>query len=261
MNQKSIHHSCFSHEIDCANCGYTDKGLYCSNCGSPFNKERISLTALSIKLVSVLVNIEGRYANTSKELFIRPVNFILRYLNGERERFYVPFKFLLINLTINFFIYNYFNISQISEFQNFTAGDEALLHSEVLFDHIISQYGKFFFLLIIPFYAICSKILHPKTRFNAAEIATAISFMLGQMMLLEIILNLLSALYSPFYFIQKYLVIVTEVAIVFILCYRFFENRLIHAIWKTVVTLTVLVVSMKYVLILTQFILHLLCGE
>lgn len=259
MNQRTIHHSCYSAEIECSNCGYTDKGLYCSNCGSPFNKERISLAALSVKLVSVLVNIEGRYANTFKELFYRPVNFIQRYLNGERERYYVPFKFLLINLTINFFLYNYFNIGQLGEFeQGSNSGALEITQSEMMFDQVIGQYGKFFFLLIIPFYTICSRLLNPKTLYNLAEVATAISFLLGQLMVLEIVLNLTTAIFNPFYFVQKYIVIVAEIAIIFLLSLKFFGNNFLHSLWKTLATLVILFLAMKYVLVITQDFLHFL---
>jgi hypothetical protein len=260
--QKTIHHSCFADETECLNCGYHDKGLYCSNCGSTFSKERISLSALSLKLVSVLANIEGRYFTTFKELFFRPVLFINKYLNGERERYYVPFKFLLINLTINFFLYNYFNIGHIDGITSASAMEsEPLLKSEILFDQVISQYGKFFFLLIIPIYSVFTRVIHPKTIYNIAEIATAVSFLLGQLMLLEIVLNLFSAVYNPFYFVHKYLVLVAEISIVFLLCFRFFGNKLIHACWKTGITLIFLFFSMKYILVFTQWIIGLMCGD
>jgi hypothetical protein len=248
MLENTIHPSCFESELKCISCGYYDKGLYCSNCGAQFHKPRITLSNLMIKFVSALANIESKFVNTFKSLLVNPIGFLKGYLLGERDNYCVPFRYLLINLSICFFISRYF----IDPADTIQSSELAISNVDKLFDQIIHDYGKFYFLLIIPIFTLSSKLLNPKTNFNMAEIATAITFLLGQMMCMEIVLNLISAGISSFYPIQKVIIFIAESAIVFLLNRHFFNNTIVSSIWKSVAIMLAIYMGMKYALILTH---------
>jgi hypothetical protein len=249
-------------ETECKNCGFTDKGVYCSHCGSSLMKHRISITTLISSIIDFFSNFEDKYFNTFKVLLIRPVQFINTYLAGERDSYYIPFKYFFLNLSINFFVYTYFNMAAINENEFDLAADQMLqLKSDIAFDSLINNYGSFFSLLIIPLYVFISKILFRKDSHNLAERATAVTFLLGQLMLFHALLNLISAVFNPFYAIQKYIIFGAEVFIIFLLSYRFFKASLMEALWKSVAITIFVFMSMKYTLIFTREILRIYYGD
>lgn len=262
MNPKTIDQSYFSEEIKCSGCGFTDHGLYCSNCGGHLKKQRISIASLISSIVDFFSNFEDKYVYTLISLLVRPIEFINHYLNGVRDKYYIPFKYFFLNLSINFFVYNYFNISMINETNLDVEVDQLImLKSEVVFDSIINNYGSFFSLMIIPLYVIATAVLFRNNHHNTAERATAITFLLGQLMIFQAILNLVTVVFHPFYEIQKYLVMGAEIYIIFLLSFKFFKASIVDAIWKSLAISVFVLLSMKYILVITQEILQLYYGE
>lgn len=239
-----------------------DRGAYCSNCGGHLQKQRISITSLISSIVDFFSNFEDKYLHTFISLFVRPIEFINLYLNGIRDKYYIPFKYFFLNLSINFFIYSYFNISVINDDIVDAEIDQLiLLKSEAAFDAIINNYGSLFSLMIIPLYVIATSVLFRKNHHNAAERATAITFLLGQLMIFQAFLNLVTVVFQPFYDVQKYIVIGAEIYIIFLLSFRFFKATIIEAIWKSLVISLFVLLGMKYILLITQTILQLYYGE
>jgi len=262
MNPKTIDQSCFSEEINCTGCGYTDHGLYCSNCGGHLKKQRISMANLVTSIVDFFSNFEDKYIHTFTSLFVRPIEFINHYLNGVRDKYYIPFKYFFLNLSINFFIYSYFNVSTINESALEKEAEQLLqLKSDSVFDSIINNYGSFFSLMIIPLFVIATLVLFRKNSHNTAERAAAITFLLGQLMIFQAFLNLITVVFHSFYEVQKFLVMGAEIYIIFLLSFRFFKASIIEAIWKSIVISVFVLLSMQYILVFTQEILHLYYGE
>ncbi|MBK8080509.1 MAG: DUF3667 domain-containing protein [Saprospiraceae bacterium] len=144
-------------------------------------------------------NFEDKYVHTFISLTTQPTNFINHYLNGVRDKYYIPFKYFFLNLSINFFVYTYFNISTINENDFETEASNLLqLKSDAVFDAIINDYGSFFSLMIIPLYVLATSVLFRKSTHNMAERATAITFLFGHLMIFQAALNLMSAVFNPF---------------------------------------------------------------
>ena len=262
MPDKTLSKTYSSTDVECNNCGYIDQGVYCSNCGGHLKKQRISMSHLLSSIVDFFSNFEDKYVHTFVSLTTRPINFISHYLNGVRDKYYIPFKYFFLNLSINFFIYTYFNISTINENGFETEASQLLqLKSEAVFDAIINNYGSFFSLLIIPLYVLVTSVLFRKSTHNMAERATAITFLFGHLMILQAVLNLISAVFNPFYEIQKYLVMGGEIAIIFMLSLRFFKASIMDSILKSIIIAVFVFMSMQYILVGTQTILQLYYGE
>lgn len=94
-----------------------------------------------------------------------------------------------------------------------------------------------------------------------AERATVITFLFGHLMIFQAILNLISAVFHPFYELQKYLVMGGEIAIIFMLSLRFFKASIIDSIWKSIIIAAFIFMSMQYILMGTQMILQVYYGE
>ena len=262
MSKEPIYPNLLPADVECNNCGYADHGVYCSNCGGHLKNQRISLPGLFSSIVDFFTNFEDKYVHTFTSLFVRPIEFINHYLNGIRDKYYIPFKYFFLNLSINFFIYSYFNVSTINENAYDKEADHLLqLKSEVVFDSIINNYGSFFSLTIIPLYVLATLVLFRNNHHNTAERATAITFLLGQLMIFQAILNLITVVFHPFYEVQKFLVIGAEIYIIFLLSFRFFKASIIDAMWKSIAISVFVLLSMQYILVFTQEVLHLYYGE
>lgn len=260
--EKTLFQANFTQDVECINCGHIDKGIYCSSCGSRLNKNRISVVHLLTTVIDYFSNFEEKYFKTIVPLFKSPIAFINQYLNGATHKYYIPFKFFLLNLGIHFFIYSYFKINLINEnVIDIEASQLLQVKSDIVFDALINDYGSLFSMLIIPLYVLASKLLFGKSEYNMAERATAITFLLGQLMVVQSMLHLISAAFHPFFTVQKYLVMGAELYIFFILSFRFFKAPLVHAIWKTIAITFFVFQAMQYILEFTQLVLHLYYGE
>ena len=242
--------------VECPACGHKDTGSFCSACGNALQHKRISLKSLLGSILDFFSDIETNYVHTFKGLLFRPADFIARYIRGERNESYIPFKYFFLNLSINFFVYTKFDIANLAENSFDVEVDQLVqLKSDIVFEQLIDDYGSFFSLLIIPVYVICNKILFPSSKYNLAELATAITFMMGQLMLLEVAINLISVVFPGFYHFSRILVMIAELGILFVLGYKLLKDKWYHALWKSGLTLAIIYLVMRMVLMGTQEIL------
>lgn len=243
-------------KIECNNCGFIDSGIYCSSCGLSLLKQRISVSNLVQSIIDYFSNFEDKYFTTVKMLTINPFVFIKSYIEGKRDDYYIPFKYFFLNLSLCIFVFNYFDLGNIDfAVAELNIKTTMKFKSDVMFDYIMDNYGQFYSLVIIPFYVFIAKLLFRKSNYNVAEISTAITYLLGQFMLLQFVLNVISGIFHSFYFFEKYLVIAAELLMVMSMSFRFFISKPFPAIWKSMVIIVFIFYSMKGILYLTQNIL------
>ncbi len=242
--------------VECPSCGHKDTGGFCSQCGNPLEKKRISIKSLLESILDIFTDFETKYAQTFVGLLTRPAQFIEKYIHGKREEYYIPFKYFFLNLSINFFVYTRCGLADLTENEFDVEVDQLVqLKSEVVFEEIINDYGSLFSLIIIPVYVLCSYLLFPKSKLNLAEQATAITFMMGQLMLLEVAINLISFVFPAFYHFSRALVMFAELGILFVIAHKLMNNKWYHALWKSILTLAVIFLVMRLVLMGTQEVL------
>ena len=249
-------------QVTCQNCGFIDFGHFCSSCGKTLKKNRISMNVIFASIGNAITGIEHKYIQTVKGMVLRPVAFIEEYINGRRDKYILPIKFYLFNIGLNLFVYSYFNIEAISINAADAASDPDLKYqSEIMFDQIIGNYGNLFLLCIIPVFVFASRILFPKSNYNSAEKATAITYMLGIVLFFEVFLNLIAAAFNPFYFVGRQIVRGLEIAAVVMLSYKFYNQNILNTIWKSLIIIATIVFSMKLVLMGFMEILIMICQE
>lgn len=248
-------------QISCQNCGYADYGHYCSKCGKMLKKNRISMSIIFASIANAITGMETKYVDTVKGMVLRPVSFIQDYINGKRDRFILPIKFYIFNIGLNLFVYSYFNLGSIGMNGSDASDPELKYQSEIMFDQIIGNYGNLFLLCIIPVFVLCSRILFPRSTYNSAEKATAITYMLGIVLFFEIFLNLIAAVFNPFYFVGRQIVRALEVTAVVLLSYKFYKQNILNTIWKSALIIVTIIFSMKLILMGFLEILVLICNE
>jgi hypothetical protein len=106
-----------------------------------------------------------------------------------------------------------------------------------------------------------ANVLFGNKKHNSGEKATAITFLLGQLIVFEILLSFISAAYNPFYTIQKYLVMLAEISIVFVLSYQFFQQTLLNTLWKSLIIITTIYFSMNLLVLGLMKFLQLIYNE
>lgn len=259
MSQSSTDSATNTEEVKCSNCGHVDAGTFCSICGNSLLKKRLTISTLLSSILDFFYNIEGKYVSTFTALLLRPISFITDYLEGKRDSYYIPFKYFFLNLGLFLFVGSYLNVGRINDVDPEDELESMVFaKSTEMYDHIISNFGGFFSLLIIPFFVFSSNILFPKTPYNTAEKATSITYLFGQLMVYRVNLHVITAVIPGFYSFNCIIVQALEFGIIFLLCYKLFKETIIHSIWKSLVIYALVFLSLQYVLILLHDILQMI---
>jgi hypothetical protein len=88
---------------ECQNCGYRDRGNFCSNCGQSF-------TALNRPLKDILaevgdiVNLDSRIIRSIFPFLFKPGFLTREYLAGKRKKYMSPFRLYLLMSLLFFFL-------------------------------------------------------------------------------------------------------------------------------------------------------------
>ncbi|MBL0238392.1 MAG: DUF3667 domain-containing protein [Saprospiraceae bacterium] len=226
-----------SKTFTCPHCGYEDSGKYCSKCGYKLEKKRLTVSNLFAATVDFFYNLEiKKFIFTCKSLTFRPIPFIKGFINGERRNCYPPIKFMLLNAGINLFVYNMFKIDKIDLDQEDSALElmDSLPQSDIMFNNIVDNYGQFLTIFMIPLFVLASMVVHKKSSYNAPERATAIMYLFGQFVLVQIFLNLIGGIFNPFLIFRSYISAGLGIFIVVLLNLKFFKENLVNTIWKSI---------------------------
>ena len=104
MGEKDIITAKDNHELkECKNCGYKDRGNFCSNCGQSF-------TALDRPMKDILAEV-GDIANFDSRIFrsippflFKPGFLTREYLAGKRKKYMSPFRLYILMSLLFFFL-------------------------------------------------------------------------------------------------------------------------------------------------------------
>lgn len=95
----------------CLNCGNNFKGNFCPHCGQKAATRRLCFAEMLKNLIGPFVGGDNKFANTLRDLLLRPGYLTRNYLLGKRIRYYHPLQMFVYVLTTYAVISFVFGIS------------------------------------------------------------------------------------------------------------------------------------------------------
>lgn len=202
--------------MNCKNCGHilNEDASFCEQCGAKIIRERITLKAMINQLMTDVLGWDNKYFKTISHTLVRPKEMFESYLGGTRKRYMNPIGFMIIGLTFSIFIFNsfheqYINISVEAAKQQMTwlAENFSGPYKDVNYQkqqlefskktqEIILKYFNLLTFLMLPFYALLSKITFGKPL-NYAEHLSVNTYLQGVSFVFTPILFMLSVWIDP----------------------------------------------------------------
>ncbi len=88
---------------ECQNCGYRDKGNFCSNCGQSFAELNRPIKDILAE-VGDIVNLDSRIFRSIPPFLFKPGFLTREYLAGKRKKYMSPFRLYLLLSLLFFFL-------------------------------------------------------------------------------------------------------------------------------------------------------------
>lgn len=191
--------------MNCKNCHITlqDSDHFCSKCGAKIIKQRLSVRILLVEFFATFISWDNKILKTFMHLITNPEKVINKYINGTRKRYVKPFTYLLIVLTI-YGIYFYF----VKDIMINAVSEKLIINKkEIVFDEdfkaafkkinlIYSKFSNLFIMSLIPLYAVFSKSVYKKQKYNFVEHVVIQTYIQSQFLIISSILVGLLLLFS-----------------------------------------------------------------
>lgn len=170
---------------NCLNCENSFEGSFCNDCGQKAATHRFSMHEWLHEIPHSIFHIDSGFFQTIKTLLTRPGNAVREYLAGRRKILFSPFLYVLIWCGIYVVISHFFakpqSIAEPIEF-------DSLLKS---FSYIEKNYYKIIVVVMILPVTLASYLAYYRSGYNFAENLVLNAYLIGQLVIADIILLLL----------------------------------------------------------------------
>lgn len=139
----------------CLNCGSDKVEYYCAVCGQKAQATKQPLRVFISDTVETLFNIDSRWFQTIRDLFLKPGKVTRDYIEGKRASYLPPVRIYISISIVYFLIVELIDSNQIF-FVNFGLEDGS--NSELA---KVIQYSLFF---LVPVLALIAKLLYRKRK-------------------------------------------------------------------------------------------------
>lgn len=170
---------------NCLNCENSFEGSFCNNCGQKAATHRFSMHEWLHEIPHSIFHIDSGFFQTIKTLVTRPGNAVREYLAGRRKLLFSPFLYVLIWCGVYVVISHFFAKSEIVG--NFEASNlkEAVSYIE-------SRYYKIIVVAMILPVTFGSFLAYYRSGYNFAENLVLNAYLIGQLVIADIIVYLLT---------------------------------------------------------------------
>ena len=157
--------------MDCKNCGTTlsSENNFCNSCGAKVIYNRLTLGNLFEDFREKFLDVDNKFLRTFISLFKRPDDVINGYIRGTRKKYINVINFIALAITVSglqFFILNKF-FPDSMKFPDYVTKDNAI--GEQVMNSILLYY-TFWFIALIPIYALISKVVFKNIKkYNYVE--------------------------------------------------------------------------------------------
>ena len=171
---------------NCLNCENSFKGTYCNVCGQKAETHRFSMHEWMHEIPHSLLHIDSGFFQTFKTLLVRPGNAVSEYLEGKRKLLFSPFLYVLLWCGIYVVITHFFAKPEVAaEHLEFANLQES-------FAYIEEHYYKIIVVAMILPTTFGSFLAYYRSGYNFAENLVLNAYLIGQLVIADIIIFLLS---------------------------------------------------------------------
>lgn len=153
----------------CTNCGFEYEGKFCPECGIKKNDGRIYFKDQLHDALYYVFSLSSPLTTTFKELLINPGRVGHEYIQGKRKKYYTPIKYFILCTAI------YFILIKITGIDPASKGTS----------EVIRKNSSYFIFVLVPIFALFSKLFFYKQRYHYAEYLAYSFFVCGHFMLLN----------------------------------------------------------------------------
>lgn len=225
---------------NCLNCNEVITGVFCSNCGQKKYK-RIDKKYIWDEIQYTLLHTNKGFLYSVKNILKNPGKTAREFIEGNRVNHYKPILLVFVLSGIGVFIsYKILGLKEIMT----AYFSEKHVNSKMMTDVMtfISSYNSILMLLLIPFFAIATKIAFRKSGHNYYEHIVMNSYILSLYTLISIILVypiMYFFRHSPddFFLITQFSMVLVPIILVWFFKGFYPEKTLQNIILKTLIIL------------------------
>jgi len=180
----------------CRNCGEYIEKKYCTHCGQKHEEHRIHIGTLLHDIPHAVFHVDHGFFFNVRQLFLRPGFAIRDYLEGRRKPFFHPITYLAILLVFNLFAVKVTNLHYYDEQEllMMTPKEAEFIKAYDASQWWFLEHTYLYMLVAIP---VCTAFCYYffrlfKQKFNFAENAIILMFIIAQGVLIQSILYLLT---------------------------------------------------------------------
>jgi len=241
--------------IVCKNCGDSFEGNYCNHCGEQVVSEAdFTVQSLVRQAMGAITSVDSKLLRTLKLLLFYPGELTVKFIIGVRVYYMRPFQILIVSNIIFyivlseadlfrtpsqwFFVENFDGIQVMDKVRRISAAKQfEVKEIAILYDNHSSNLAKGLIILLIPFFALTGKLLHPRAELAFGKHLVFATHYLSFILLLLVVIGE-ALILSPipanrWFFIVPSLVIMTVYYSVALR--RFYQNSWTFAIAKGIV--------------------------
>jgi hypothetical protein len=181
---------------NCRNCGEFIEKTYCTHCGQKLHEHRIHIGSLLHDIPHAIFHVDHGFFYNVVQLFKRPGAAIHEYLDGKRKAYFHPITYLAILLFLNLLAVKVTDLHYYDEQEllRMTPAEAAFILEYDASQWWFLEHTYLYMLVAIP---ICAAFCYGffrmfGIRYNFAENAIAVMFIIAQGVLIQSILYFLT---------------------------------------------------------------------
>ncbi len=168
----------------CKNCTHTVEGNFCSNCGQTAHTHTLDWHYVMHEVQHGAFHVDKGLLYTLKELYLRPGYTIRQFIAGSRINYFKPVAMIIFLGAVYGFLFHYLEINIMPPI----IADNKTMAMQMAMQNWVTSHYTLVILLMIPLYALASKIAFMKSGYNYVEHLALNSFLAGMKLFFQILL-------------------------------------------------------------------------
>lgn len=169
----------------CLNCENEFEGNFCNKCGQKAATHRFTMHEWLHEIPHSLFHVDGSFVTTIKTLTLRGGDAVREFLAGKRKTLFSPFLYVLVWCGVYLVVSHFFGSAEkaIDTPTNFAEAQA----------YIEAKYYKIIVVAMILPVAIGSYVVYFRSGYNFAEHLVLNAYLMGQLVIADVVLTLISA--------------------------------------------------------------------